>query len=445
MEKMMRMKKKTNLKSETLLGSISKRFTTTIKAVQDSGFFRRPGRSTPSLVSSLAVAPPLKPDSAIVSENYERNAQYYLTDPLLLGVVDLRATLIHMAGYDIICNNGENDEILVEELKLFLERIDWNEYQDRTCVNLDIYGNSFYFIARDEDGSPAQLIPVPIEKIDILVDENTNEPYLFKFRKPLSSFKGQMQFEILECEPKDMLFFRTKRVGESVYGYSKIYSLRGVLEARSTIFQLMPEIIRSQVFPWMQVTINENIVGARYEKIKQELESVLENAKNDKQVQYIITPDAVKFETFAMGSQGKGQSQSLDTILTQMDRQIFAVFGMNESILYAKGTTDLLRKQGNELFVRNVMARAKEMEDGINKLIEDYLMINCPERIGDFKVKYREITKDDDNAYYTRIMDLMSKGLIDKTQALEMVKSNMNVEIPEVEKEDETELMDEGE
>lgn len=441
----MRMKKKTNLKSETLLGSISKRFTTTIKAVQDSGFFRRPGRSTPSLVSSLAVAPPLKPDSAIVSENYERNAQYYLTDPLLLGVVDLRATLIHMAGYDIICNNGENDEILVEELKLFLERIDWNEYQDRTCVNLDIYGNSFYFIARDEDGSPAQLIPVPIEKIDILVDENTNEPYLFKFRKPLSSFKGQMQFEILECEPKDMLFFRTKRVGESVYGYSKIYSLRGVLEARSTIFQLMPEIIRSQVFPWMQVTINENIVGARYEKIKQELESVLENAKNDKQVQYIITPDAVKFETFAMGSQGKGQSQSLDTILTQMDRQIFAVFGMNESILYAKGTTDLLRKQGNELFVRNVMARAKEMEDGINKLIEDYLMINCPERIGDFKVKYREITKDDDNAYYTRIMDLMSKGLIDKTQALEMVKSNMNVEIPEVEKEDETELMDEGE
>lgn len=407
------------------------------KMTAEYGFFRRPGKNTPSLVSSISLAPPMTQDSIVIVENYDKNEQYYLTDPLLLGVVDLRATLIHMAGYDIVCVNGENDEAIIEELKLFLDRAEWDMNQDRTCVHLDIYGNDIYYIARDDDGSPAQLIPIPIQKVDILIDENTNEPYLFKFRKPLCSFKGGRQFEILQAEPRDVLFFRTKRVGESVMGYSKLYSLRGVLEARSTIFQLMPEIIRSQVFPWMQVSINQSAVGSNYAKIKAEIETVLDNAKNDRKVQYFVTPDSVKFETFAMGSSGKGQNQSLDTILTQMDRQVFAVFGMNESILYAKGTTDLLRKQGNDLFVRNVMARAKEMEVPINsKLIDEYMIYNHPDRIGDFRIRYREITKDDDSVYYTRIIDMLRNNLITGEQAIEMIKSNVNVEIPNIEKED---------
>lgn len=429
---MKRVKKKNNF-----LGSLKKNINKLFKATRETGLFRRNVKTVPQLITSIGRTIPMTPDSGVIVENYSKNAYYYLSDPLLCGVVDLRSTLIHMAGYDIICTNGENDEVLVEEIKLFLERVEWNSNQDRTSVHLDIYGNDIYYIVRDEEGTPVQLIPIPIEKIDILIDENNNEPYLFKFNKPLSSYKGSMQYEILQAEPKDILFFRGKRVGESAYGYSKIYTLKGVLEARSTIFQLMPEIIRSQVFPWMHITLDEDRLGADYESVKERLENVFDEAKNEQQTQYLITPSTVTMNTFALGTSGKGQAQSVDTMLTQLDRQIFAVFGMNESILYAKGTTDLLRKQGNELFVRNVMARAREMEEGINKLIDDYLLINCPERIGDFKIKYREITRDDDNSAYNRIIDMMNKNLITKMQALEMVKSTINMEIPEVEESEE--------
>ena len=389
-----------------------------------------------SLVAAVPLIYPVELDTVIVPEDYTENVKWFLTDPLVNGIVNMRARLIAMSGWNIIQISDEKDEVLIEDVKMFIQRVGIDDYLERISVHLDIYGNDYFFIQRDETtGEPLGLIPIQPENVIALQDETYNQIVKYKFRKPMSSLRAMQNLELLEADAEDMLHFRINVIGESVLGYSMLYPLKEILRTRYTVFSMMPAMVVSQVFPWIFVSIDTNRAGHEYTKVKEEIEAVFRRAKEENRTQYLIVPDYVKFDTLAIQGGNKTNINIIDQVLQHTDRQVFAVFGMNESILYAKGTTDLLRKQGNELFIKSIKSQQRKIEEIVNMLIDEYLEVIEPEMVGKLKFKLNDITREDINDALRRIIDMKRERLITEEQAKEMVKQMEQMDIPEVEEE----------
>jgi len=229
----------------------------------------------------------------------------------------------------------------------------------------------------------------------------------------------------------------TNKIGEYAVGISFLYSLYDTLKSRASFTRLLPTLITSQVYPWTVLSVDEKNAGSDLLRELNATKDNIKDAKINREVPLITMPNYFKLEQFTQTN--KNMSQLLSTITEFTDKNIFAVFGLNDSILYAKGSTDLSRKQGRDLFLSSLKARQREMEIVIDELIDEY-MLNKSSLNTDYDFLFSEISKEDADASLSRILSAYKSNLINEEQAKGMYKQAETLEIPSEKKKENIEL-----
>lgn len=188
---------------------------------------------------------PQTTDAATESENGWINTNaaqqlgYYKEIPELKSVIDAKATWTIGKGF----NADEGTTMLLDVLRGF-GKDTFNTILENLARNMQIYGDAFAEIIRNEDNILINLKPLDPSVIKIVVDEKG----MIQRYEQIAKTNGKT---IKKFETENILHLPRNRVADEIHGTSLIESLEWIIKAKNEVQESMKQIMQRHIKPLM--------------------------------------------------------------------------------------------------------------------------------------------------------------------------------------------------
>ena len=400
-------------------------------------------------------------------EDYAKNVDLTYNIPFVWAGFQLKSQLSLGASFDFI--HGTEEEITPEEdflneifnskLKIGVNKL------SKTSVHLDIYGNAYWHIRRDENGFPDKITILMPERIKVFLDPKTTKVLYYIYLPPVLAGMALTPYPNIRenpnimwgpsltyptpiiIDPQDIIHFKENDYTEYPFGISACKTMIDPATARMDINLIAPMIFKRYAKPfihWVLDPVNPfQLTKGQIEAYISGMKSTLENLEP--------MSDPITSSRWTARPVGAAQGKAeLLTILQDLDNQIFASIGVSESYFKPQmGTDRMLAEQDKTLLgamqQRQQMVGEQIMDkivkpaiDRYDRIISQELIESGMEPIGIRKWKeypslqWRETFKQDQISTIQNTLALVQAGIIDHARAARRVGEAPPQESPEL-------------
>lgn len=405
-------------------------------------------------------------------EDYAKNVDLGYNIPFVWAGFQLKSELSLGASFDIV--HGTEEEITPEED--FLNEIFNSKLQisvnklAKTSFHLDMYGNSYWHIRRDQNGFPDKVTILQPERIKVFLDPKTTKVLYYIYLPPILAGMALTPYPNIRqnpnlmwgpaltyptpivIDPQDILHFKENDFTEFPYGLSACKAMIDPATARMDINVIAPMIFKRYAKPlihWRMDPVNPfQLSKAQIESYINGMKETLENLEP--------MSDPITSTRWTANPVGAAQGKAeLLTILQDLDNQIFAAIGVSESYFKPQMGTDRMLAEQDKTLLAAMQQRQRMVGEGIynkiikpaintyDKLINTQLIENgekplSPRKWNEFpQLQWRETFKQDQITTIQNTLSLLQSGIIDHSRAARRVG-----EAPPMESEELSRMMD---
>lgn len=389
-------------------------------------------------------------------EDYAKNVDLTYNIPFVWAGFQLKSQLSLGASFDII--HGTEEEVTPEEeflnelfnskLKIGINKL------AKTSMHLDIYGNAYWHIRRDDNGFPDKITILQPERIKVFLDPKTTKVLYYVYLPPILAGMALTPYPNIRenpnvmwgpsltyptpivIDPQDIMQFKENDFTEYPFGLSACKAMIDPATARMDINVLAPMIFKRYAKPfihWKMDPMNPfQLTKGQIESYISGMKSTLENLEP---MSDPIT--STRWTAVPVGAaQGKAE---LLTILQDLDNQIFSCIGVSESYFKPQMGTDRMLAEQDKTLIAAMQQRQsmvgelivdKIIKPAINrydKIISEQFVLNGQEPLPKRswkeypKLQWRETFKQDQMSTIQNSLALLQAGIIDHARAARRV------------------------
>lgn len=327
--------------------------------------------------------------STSVLRNYSDYERLYFTSPDVATAIDL------IAHYCVTDFNFIGNEKDVERAKEFAKEVKLRTMLINAVRMMLIYGNSYIYIADDENDFGIALQVLNPKSISVLVDSYGE----------ITGYKYSLLDKVLPVER--VMHFAYGRIGNSPYGYSIIHPIFDIIEAKKKIERVLTIIAHRMSHPLIHAKVrNQAMLNKVAEMLK-------ERVKDDEMVilNEFVTDEGVEINVLDPKYDVKGLVETLQYLQRQIDKTLKVpkvFYGEGEDVNRA---TAFAMLKTFSLFLQSIQATVKEELEA--KL---FPALNL-----DIEIEFDDITIDDTMMWSDIAVQLYQSGIIDTNEARELI------------------------
>ena len=300
------------------------------------------------MIGAGSVFKTLRPNEYFPKENFQLNMAMYLTVPYLFSGISVRAHYSLGLSFRFV----DDDSASTVEEK-YLERrakfLNFKSLLFKTSIHMDVYGNAFWYLRRNEIGQIYDITMIQPERISIALDE-FGEVENYNISYPDYENRGLSQ-KLYNIPKEDMIHFKINDLGEAPWGFSLLQPVMPLAESRMELNKILPVLFKAYAKPYRHFKFNppedqdmspEDVQGVVNDMIAM-LDDDVEPDSD------IVTADG--WDISAVSTTAVGNPS---VILDDMDEQIFATLRIPKYFFKPTGTTDLNINKADEWFRTNM-------------------------------------------------------------------------------------------
>jgi HK97 family phage portal protein len=157
----------------------------------------------------------------------------------------------------------------------------------KIAVSLDLYGNSYVFIQRGKDGSPAGLYHLPSKYIDIKLNDSQTE---------ISHYVYNAGGKLQKFEKNNIIHFLIPDPDNNYKGKSTIEGFNLTLEIDYLQNLYQRNYYRNNAAPGIIIELNREMMDAEFERFKTKFRAMYEGAGNTGKT--LLLDNGAKAKTF---------------------------------------------------------------------------------------------------------------------------------------------------
>lgn len=389
-------------------------------------------------------------------EDYARNVDLTYNVPYVWGGFNLKAQLSLGADFDIVHGTEEEEtpeENFVKEVFKTKLRINVQKLQ-KTAFHLDMYGNAYWHIRRDNRGIPDKVTILQPERMKVFLDPKTTKVLYYIYLPPILAGMALTPYPNIRenpnimhgpaltyptpivIDPHNIIHFKENAYTEYPYGLSTCKAMLDPCTARMDINVIAPMIFKKYAKPlihWRMDPMNP------FQLTKGQIENYISGFKDSlENMEPMSDPiTSTRWSAAPIGAaQGKAE---LLTILQDLDNQIFSTIGVPESYFKPQGMSDRMIAEQDKTMLAAGQLRQKMVGEDIERMLIKPIvdmydrMINeqmvaqgmepLPERPWNAypELEWRETFKQDQVTTIQNTLALLQAGIIDKGRAARRV------------------------
>ncbi len=303
------------------------------------------------------------PNEYFPKENFRLNMAMFLTVPYLFSGIMVRAHYSLGLPYKFTDQEARST---VEEK--YLERrarfLGFKQLFFKTSIHMDVYGNAFWYLRRDEKGSIYDITMIQPERV--LIELNPLG-YVDNYNVLYPDWKNRgLSTHYYKLNPDDVIHFKLLDLGETPWGFSVVQPILPLLESRMEINKIMPILYKAYAKPYRHFQFTppagmasgdvETIINNMITALNQEIEPDSD----------LVTGDAWKIDSHSPPGTGN------PTVVTEdMDEQTFSVLGIPKYFFKPTGTTDLNISKADQWFRDQMRWKSDYFAD---KILRHYII-----------------------------------------------------------------------
>jgi len=389
-------------------------------------------------------------------EDYARNVDLTYNIPFVWAGFQLKSQLSLGASFDIV--HGTEDEVTPEEdflneifhtkLKISVNKL------AKTSFHLDIYGNAYWHLRRDQQGFPDKVTILQPERMKVFLDPKTTKVLYYIYLPPILAGMALTPYPNIRenpnlmwgpsltyptpivIDPQDILHFKENDFTEYPYGLSSCKAMIDPATARMDINVIAPMIFKRYAKPlihWrMDPTQPFQLSKGQIESYIDGMKSTLENLEP--------MSDPITSTRWSANPVGAAQGKAeLLTILQDLDNQIFACIGVSESYFKPQMGTDRMLAEQDKTLIAAMQQRQQMIGEGMfdklirpavnnyDKMISQQLVEAgeapvAPRKWNEYPtLQWRETFKQDQITTIQNTLSLLQAGIIDHSRAARRV------------------------
>lgn len=282
-------------------------------------------------------------------ENYRHNMFLYLTVPYLFATINFRAD--YSLGLPFVFKDKTDEDTIEEKyLRKRAKSLGFNVLFSKTAIHLDVYGNAFWYINRNEEGMTTAIKMIQPERVRIDLDE-FGDPKEYIITYPKWKNRGMSQ-KVLKLSPDKIIHFKQNDIAEIPYGFSIIQPTLPILQTRSDLNNIIPIMFKAYAKPYRHFKLTDT-EGLEKEQIDNIIEGMQKKLNSE------IEPDSdmVTGDAWNISVIGAPTVASPIQLLEDLDQQLYAVTAVPEFFFKPKGSTDLNVNKADSLFKDRMKTR----------------------------------------------------------------------------------------
>jgi hypothetical protein len=355
----------------------------------------------------------------------------------ILASISKRANLSLGARFDVVDDplTDQDDRAVKFTQKLLFDKLNMNgRFLKKVSAHLDIYGNSYVHIRRDQDGIPNKLTILQPERLKIFLDPMTTKILFYIYLPPIIGGTVLVPYPYdkpnpnliqnialtyptpIIIPPEDLLHLKQQDWTEYPFGFSVLRACMEPAQARLDYTIISPIIYKHYSKPivhWQfdPTGLNNNQVTTRMTSMKNQLEDMEPTSD-------LITTN--KWASNVITGVSKGFSSIFDMIADN-DTQIFAALGVPETYFKPRGTTDRMIAEQDKIFIKEMKDRQEYFAEEVKKKIvypAIAIKFGMPEEdVPHVKIQWRKMIMTDESIEIQNTIAMLQSTIIDMNEA----------------------------
>lgn len=355
----------------------------------------------------------------------------------ILASISKRANLSLGARFDVVDDplTDQDDRVVKFTQKLLFDKLNMNgRFLKKVSAHLDIYGNSYVHIRRDQDGIPNKLTILQPERLKIFLDPMTTKILFYIYLPPIIGGTVLVPYPYdkpnpnliqnialtyptpIIIPPEDLLHLKQQDWTEYPFGFSVLRACMEPAQARLDYTIISPIIYKHYSKPivhWQfdPTGLNNNQVTTRMTSMKNQLEDMEPTSD-------LITTN--KWASNVITGVSKGFSSIFDMIADN-DTQIFAALGVPETYFKPRGTTDRMIAEQDKIFIKEMKDRQEYFAEEVKKKIvypAIAIKFGMPEEdVPHVKIQWRKMIMTDESIEIQNTIAMLQSTIIDMNEA----------------------------
>ena len=389
-------------------------------------------------------------------EDYQRNVDLTYNIPFVWAGFQLKSQLSLGASFDVV--HGTEEEVTPEEdflNEIFNSKLNIGVNKlAKTSFHLDMYGNAYWHIRRDNRGIPDKITILQPERMKVFLDPKTTKVIYYIYLPPILAGMALTPYPNIRenpnimwgpsltypipivIDPQDIIHFKENDFTEYPYGLSSCKAMLDPATARMDINVIAPMIFKRYAKPFIHWKLDPlqpfQLTKGQIEAYISGMKSTLENLEP--------MSDPITSTRWSANPVGAAQGKAeLLTILQDLDNQIFACIGVSESYFKPQMGTDRMLAEQDKTLLAAMQQRQRMVGDNIqsrlvkpiintydrflNEQLEETGGVPMPPRKWNEypTLQWRETFKQDQISTIQNTLALLQANIIDHARAARRV------------------------